>query len=70
ERAFDGTPFLKNVPSTQRDKFAVFPERFTCSINAPVTKPLDPKSQIASGGLVSYLIFGVPLYYVYESVSS
>ena len=69
ERSFDGTPFLKSVPDSTRDKLARFPERFACSANAPVTKPLDPKSQVASG-LVSYLIFGVPLYYVYESVSS
>ena len=70
ERSFDGTPFLKSVPNSTRDKLAQFPERFSCSANAPVTKPLDTQSRIASGELARYLLFGVPLYYVFASVSS
>ena len=69
ERAFNGTDFLKSIPSSARDKYAEFPERFSCSANGPVTRPLDPKSLVASGEMARYLFDYFPLYYVYALVS-
>ena len=64
ERSFSGTEFLKNVPAESKDRFATFPERFVCAANSPVTRPLDPKSLVASGQLTGYLFPAFPLYHV------
>lgn len=69
ERAMNGTSFLRSVPSSARDRYAEFPERFSCSANGPVTRPLDPKSLVASGEIARYLFDYFPLYYVYAIVS-
>ena len=64
ERAFGGTDFLKKVPNAARDEFAEFPEKFVCAANSPVTRPIDPRSLIASGQMASYLFSGLPLYHI------
>ena len=70
ERSFSGTPFLKNVPASSKDKLAEFPERFACAANSPVTAPVDSRSLIASGGATGYLFAYFPLYYIYALISS
>ena len=65
ERAFGGTDFLKSVPTEARDRFAEFPERFVCAASSPVTRPIDPRSLVASGQMSSYLFSGLTLYHIF-----
>jgi len=69
ERSFRGTPFLRNVPATAKDKFASFPEQFAC---AAFVRPLPVQSRqlIASNQMAGYLIAGVPLYHIYALLLS
>ena len=69
QRAFDGTDFLKNVPDSAKDELADFPQRFVCAANSPVTRPVDPRSLIASG-LTGYLFPAFTLYHVFALSSS
>jgi penicillin V acylase-like amidase (Ntn superfamily) len=69
ERSFRGTEFLKKVPTESRDRFAEFPERFVCAANSPVTRPIDPRSLIASGLVSGYLFSGFPLYHIFAGRS-
>ncbi len=63
ERAFKGTDFLKDVPASVKDGYAVYPERFACAAN----DLRRPNEQTAANSYL-YLIF--PLYYVYKQVVS
>ncbi len=65
ERAFNGTDFLKSVPSAARDELAGFPERFGCPANSPVTRPVDRRSLIAFGQATDYLSPAFPLYHLF-----
>lgn len=69
ERSFRGTPFLRSVPSTAKDKFASFPEQFAC---AAFVRPLPIQSRqlVASANILRYLLAGVPLYHIYALPSS
>ena len=64
ERSFSGTDFLKKVPAEAKDRMAEFPERFVCAANSPVTRPVDPRSLVATGGLSNYLSPPFPLYHI------
>lgn len=64
ERSFGGTEFLKNVPNERKDRLAEFPERFVCAANSPVTRPVDPRSLVATG-LSNYLSSPLPLYHIF-----
>ncbi|HVF31348.1 MAG TPA: linear amide C-N hydrolase [Pyrinomonadaceae bacterium] len=64
ERSFGGTDFLKKVPNEVRDQLSEFPEKFVCAANSPVTRPIDPRSLIASGQMSGYLFSGLPLYHI------
>ncbi len=65
ERAFNGTDFLKDVPASVKDGYAVYPERFACAGSVPdVRKSKD--QAVASSYL--YLVF--PLYYAYKQIVS
>jgi penicillin V acylase-like amidase (Ntn superfamily) len=65
ERSYGGTDFLKKVPSESRDRYAEFPERFVCAANSPVTRPIDPRSLVATGQMSGYLFSGFPLYHIF-----
>jgi choloylglycine hydrolase len=64
ERSFSGTDFLKKVPAEAKDRTAEFPERFVCAAKSPVTRPLDPRSLVATGALSNYLSPPIPLYHI------
>jgi len=46
ERSFNGTPFLKLVPATERDEMAKFPETFTCEGVQANRKPETITAQV------------------------
>ncbi|HEX6125829.1 MAG TPA: linear amide C-N hydrolase [Pyrinomonadaceae bacterium] len=69
ERSFNGTGFLKNVPAEARDRFAAFPEKFVCAAKSPVTRPVDPRSLIASGQLATLLLSDFPRYGLFTLLS-
>lgn len=65
ERSFTNTEFLKNVPAESKDRLAEFPERFVCAANSPVTRPVDPRSLVATG-ISNYLSPPFPLYHIFD----
>ena len=56
ERAFTGTPFLKNVPPSVKNLLASYPESFTCGVQAPVKKESVSGSAGYLASLVRYCV--------------
>jgi choloylglycine hydrolase len=57
ERAFTGTPFLKNMPAAFRDIAASYPESFACGVQEP-----KPESKRAAASSMSILDLTFPVY--------
>lgn len=55
ERSFNGTPFLKNVPSAAKDGLAAYPEKFPCFVKKENNVSAE-NSSTGFGGFVGYQI--------------
>lgn len=56
EKAFTGTPFLKNVPSSVKNLLASYPESFTCGGQVPVKKETASRSAGYMASLIRYCV--------------
>lgn len=59
ERSFNGTPFLKNVPSIAKDVLANYPENFACSVR----KESDAKAENSSTGFVGFVGYQIETFF-------
>lgn len=69
ERAFNGTDFLRGVPSAARDGLAAFPEKFACGEKTPMVTP-EPKQIATAVAQAAWVDAVFPLYYVYKLLAS
>lgn len=63
ERAFSGTPFLRDVPAMVKDAAASYPESFTCSLKSQEKTTVSAHKTDA--GFFSY----IPILYVVQKIS-
>lgn len=63
ERAFAGTPFLKNVPALLKESAAIYPEQFACA--AKTAKTTAEISVRPSGEMSKQIYLAFPIY-LYE----
>ena len=57
QRAFNGTEFLQKVPDKDRDAYAEFPERFTCSSVQPLRDKMQTMAENQPSGWIVQLAF-------------
>lgn len=68
DRAFNGTDFLRGVPASVKDHYAVFPEKFTCGSPQPMVTP-EPKHIATAVAGIGILDVIFPPYYVCRTIA-